>query len=148
VIVFGTPSSRWIASLADTARRLGALRGDAADALEREATSVPSRVLTEGAHGRSPAYHVQLDAIDPAALWTRLRAPLLVLRGEHDWLAAPDDQARLASLVSGPSSVADLPGLDHALGSHASLDDSLRDYGTGRFDASLITAIAAWFDKL
>ncbi|HWU86753.1 MAG TPA: alpha/beta fold hydrolase, partial [Kofleriaceae bacterium] len=147
VIVLGTPSSRWLASLADTARRHGELRGDPPEAIEREAGAIASRTLADGAAGRSAAYHVQLDALDPAALWTKLRAPLLVLRGEHDWIVHPDDQGRLASLVSGPSSVVDLPGLDHALGWHEDREASLRDYGAGRFDASIVQITAEWIER-
>lgn len=148
LIVFGTPSSRWLESLADTERRLGELRGDPPEAIERETSALASRTLADGALGRSPAYHLQLEAIDPAALWTRLRAPLLVLRGEHDHVVRADDQARLASLVSGPSSVVDLPGLDHLLGWHEGRDASLADHGAGRFDAAIVQLTAAWIDKL
>ena len=148
VIVSGTPGTRWLEALADTARRHGELRGDPPDVIEREATSLASRTLADGALGRSAAYHAQLEAIDPAALWTKLRAPLLVLRGEHDHVVRADDQARLAGLVSGPSSIVDLPGLDHLLGWHADREASLVDHGAGRFDAAIVERTAAWIDQL
>jgi len=98
--------------------------------------------------GRSAAYHAQLDALDAAALWSQVRAPVLVLRGEHDWLVPADDQARIATLVAGTASVLDLPGLDHLLGWHADRDASQRDYGAGRFDAAIVRATVEWIDRL
>ncbi len=101
-----------------------------------------------GPSGRDAAYHAQLDALDPDALWARVRAPVLVVRGEHDWVIRAEDQALIASLVAGTASVIDLPGLDHALGWHASREASERDYGAGRFDPSIVQATAEWIDRL
>ncbi|HSJ99584.1 MAG TPA: alpha/beta fold hydrolase [Kofleriaceae bacterium] len=108
----------------------------------------PAARLPAGPTGRSAAYHAQLDAIDPDALWGKVHAPVLVVRGEHDWVIRAEDQARIASLVVGTASVIDLPGLDHALGWHDSRAASERDYGAGRFDAAIVRRIAGWIDRL
>lgn len=106
-----------------------------------------ARLPAEGS-GRAAAYHQQLDAIDPVALWAKVTAPVLIARGEHDWVVRAEDQARIATLVAGTSSVIDLPGLDHILGWHASREASQRDYGAGRFDAAIVQATAEWMDQL
>jgi pimeloyl-ACP methyl ester carboxylesterase len=108
----------------------------------------PAARLPAGPTGRSAAYHAQLDAIDPDALWGKVHAPVLVARGEHDWVIRAEDQARIARLVVGAASVIDLPGLDHALGWHASRQASERDYGAGRFDPAIVQRTAAWIDRL
>jgi hypothetical protein len=148
IITFGTPAARWLACLADTTRRLGQLRGDPPEAIERAARELVETALRSGTSGRAAAYHAQLEAIEPAALWARVRAPVLVVRGGHDWVVREEDQARVASLVAGTASVIDLPGLDHVLGWHDSREASLRDYGAGRFDASIVRATAEWIERL
>jgi alpha-beta hydrolase superfamily lysophospholipase len=107
-----------------------------------------SRWPPADASDRSAAYHAQLDALDPAALWVKVSAPVLVVRGEHDWVVDPEDQARITSLVAGAASVIDLPGLDHLLGRHESREASQRDYGAGPFDPSIVKATVEWIDKL
>jgi hypothetical protein len=70
------------------------------------------------------------------------------VRGEHDWVANAEDQARIAGLVAGASQVIDLPGLDHVMGRHDSREASVRDYGAGPLDASIIKATIEWLEKL
>jgi pimeloyl-ACP methyl ester carboxylesterase len=108
----------------------------------------PGARWAAGAGGRSAAYQAQLEALDPAALWAKVRAPVLIARGEHDWVIPAGDQARIAGLVAGTSSVVDLPGLDHLLGWHASRDASQRDFGAGRSDAALVQLTTDWIDRL
>jgi pimeloyl-ACP methyl ester carboxylesterase len=110
--------------------------------------AAPPPAGAAGSSGRSAAYHAQLEALDPAAIWAKVVAPVLVVRGEHDWVVPADDAARIAGLAAGTASVVELPGLDHVLGWHDSRDASLRDYGAGRFDASIVQAAAAWIDRL
>jgi alpha-beta hydrolase superfamily lysophospholipase len=107
-----------------------------------------SRWPSSGPSGRSAAYHAQLDALDLPALWATVRAPVLILRGEHDWVIDAEDQARLTTLVAGTAQVLDLPGLDHLLGWHGGRDASQRDYGAGRFDAAIVQATTDWIDRL
>ncbi|MCX5743623.1 MAG: hypothetical protein NT062_14115, partial [Proteobacteria bacterium] len=69
---------------------------------------------------------------------------ILVLRGEHDWVVDPDDQARVAGLALGETTIVDLPDLDHLFGAHADRAASLRDYGIGAFDAAIVDATRRW----
>jgi pimeloyl-ACP methyl ester carboxylesterase len=148
VITFGAPTSRWLECLIDTTRRQYELRGTPPDEIERATAELSRRAFATGLNGRSAAYHAQLDAIDPAVLWSRVRAPVLVVRGEHDWVVRDDDQARIVSLVAGSAELAHLPGLDHVLGWHPDREASLRDYGAGRFDASIVRATIEWIERL
>jgi len=146
-ITYGAPTSRWLACVVDTTRRQLALHGEPPEELERSATALAERAITSGINGRSGAYHRQLDAIDPAALWARVHVPVLVVRGEHDWVVRADDQARIAQLAP-CSTLVDLPGLDHLLGWHPDQAASLRDYGAGRFDPAIIAATVEWIGRL
>jgi alpha-beta hydrolase superfamily lysophospholipase len=147
-ILYGAPCARWLACLIETTRRQLGLQGASPDAIERAATDLAERAFIDGLNGRSAAYHRQLDAIEPATLWARVAVPLLVVRGEHDWVVRADDQARITTLVRGPATMIDLPHLDHVMGWHPDHAASLRDYGAGPADPSIVAATLAWIDRL
>ncbi len=69
---------------------------------------------------------------------------MLVVRGEHDWVVDAADQARVAGLARGETTIVDVPGVDHVLGWHADRPASLADYGAGRFDPAIAAATTAW----
>jgi uncharacterized protein len=148
VIVYGTPVMRWIDCLLDSIERQLQLRGADPREIESELAALRNLATHGELNGRSAAYHAQLQALDLEAAWRSVDVPVLVLRGEHDWVVRADDQARIAELVRGPSTIVDLPALDHLFGAHADRDASLRDYGIGRADASLANATVAWLDGL
>ena len=148
LITYGTPTLRWLACLVDTTRRQLELKGAPPDEIDRAEAALVEQAFVSGLNGRSGGYHRQLDAIDPAALWARVRSPTLVVRGEHDWVVRADDQARIATLVAAPTTIVDLPGVDHVLGSHPDLAASLRDYGSGQFDPAIVATTVQWIDRL
>ncbi|HEU0034282.1 MAG TPA: alpha/beta fold hydrolase [Kofleriaceae bacterium] len=145
IVTYGAPFTRWLACLVETTRRQLALRGVDADAIERAARHVHERAFVDGYNTRSAAYHRQLDQLDPAALWSRVTAPTLVLRGEHDWVVRADDQAALAAATGG--TLVDLPGLDHVMGSHPDVATSQTAYGAGPFDPAIASASIRWLEK-
>ncbi|MDB4956379.1 MAG: pdz domain (also known as dhr or glgf) protein [Myxococcales bacterium] len=148
IMVYGSPVERWLACLLDSVRRQLALRAASESEIVR-ATNAVERLARDGElNGRSAAYHAQLDQIDIAAAWRTIDVPVLVLRGEHDWVVRPDDQARVATLARGATSIVDLPGLDHLFGAHPDREASLRDYGIGVFDLSIVTATVGWLDSI
>lgn len=144
VMVFGAPTSRWLACLQASARRQLGLRGADAATIEARVGALADLARTGDLNGRSAAYHAQLDALDLAAAWRAVTCPVLVLRGEFDWVVDPADQARIATLAAGPVDVVDVPGLDHLGGAHADAAASLADYGAGGFDPVLVDATAGW----
>jgi alpha-beta hydrolase superfamily lysophospholipase len=148
VIVYGTPVMRWFDCLVDSIGRQLALRGASADDIERATRGLEDRARVGGLNGRSAAYHAQLHALDLEAIWRGVAAPVLVLRGEHDWVVRPDDQARIAELAPRGATIVDLPGLDHLFAWHADREASLRDYGDGRFDPLIVDATLGWIDRL
>ena len=144
IIVYGTPVMRWLDCLVDSTRRQLELRGAEPATIARETAAIETLARVGELNGRSAAYHAQLHELDLAAAWQRVTAPVLVLRGEHDWVVRADDQARIAELARGPTTIIDLPNVDHLLGAHADREASLRDYGVGVFDPTIGDAIAAW----
>lgn len=148
VIVYGTPVMRWLACLKDSTRRQLALRGASDDEIAASVAALDMLAKDGELNGRSAAYHAQLDTLDIEAAWRAVAAPVLVVRGEHDWVVSADDQARIATLATPPTAIVDVQGLDHLFGWHADRDASLRDYGIGTFDAALVSATVAWLDRV
>lgn len=148
IVVYGTPVMRWLDCLIDSVERQLVLRGASREEIDAQQAAIRNLARTGELNGRSAAYHEQLHALDLEAAWRAVDAPVLVLRGEHDWVVRADDGARIAALVRGGAEIVDLPGLDHLFGWHADREASLRDYGCGRADPSLAAAVIAWLDRL
>lgn len=148
IVVYGTPVMRWLDCLLDSVERQLVLRGASTDAIARERAAIENLATTGELNGRSAAYHRQLHALDLEAAWRAVLVPVLVLRGEHDWVVRAEDQARIAELARGPTTIEDLEGLDHLFGAHADRAASLRDYGIGQADRSIVDTTVAWLDRL
>jgi len=137
VIVYGTSTASWLDCVVASTRRQLALRGVAAAEIDRHVAALRGRILDEGLSGRSAAYHRQLAAVDLAAAWAKVAAPVLALLGEHDWVVGEDEQPPGAA-------VAKVPGLDHLLGWHPDRESSLSRYGSGVFDPAIVTRTLDW----
>jgi alpha-beta hydrolase superfamily lysophospholipase len=144
IMVYGSPVTRWLDCLLDSVERQLQLRGADRAEIDAQRAAIENLAQTGELNGRSAAYHAQLHALDLEAAWRRVQVPVLVLRGEHDWVVRADDQAHIAELVTGATTLVDLPGLDHLFGAHADREASLRDYGAGRASDSLARATLDW----
>lgn len=146
VIAFATPSTRWLRSRRDAVREQLVLDG-AESEVEAELAAMEEVLNDNELDGRTAAYHLELDAVDLEATWRQVGVPVQVLRGQYDWVVTEKDQARIAELAT-TATVTVLDGIDHQLGHHANRAASLRDYGFGRFDASIVKATVDWIDKI
>lgn len=140
-VVFGTPVMPWIDCLLDSVRRQLALRGIADDS---ELIAIRDLEQRGELNGRSAAYHRQLATLPN--VWATVDRPVLVLRGEYDWVVRREDADELAALTRG--TVVDLEGIDHLAGWHVDRDASLRDYGAGAYADALADAVTAWLSAL
>ena len=147
IVVYGAPVQRWLACLSASVRRQLELRSAPREVIELELRKLDDLARLGELNGRSALYHVQLDAINVEAAWRAITSPVLVVRGELDWVVDADDQSRIGELALGGATIADVPNLDHLLGWHADRAASLRDYGIGRFDPSIVTCTAEWIRR-
>jgi uncharacterized protein len=148
VIVYGNPVMRWLACLKDSTRRQLVLHGADDSEIERRVAALDELKLRGELNGRSAAYHAQLDQVDIEVAWRRVTAPVLVVRGEYDWVVDANDQARVATLAQGPTTVIDVASIDHLFGEHADREASLRDYGAGAPSTALTACTLPWLDRL
>lgn len=147
LIVYGTPAMSWIDCLRDSTRRQLALHGAPPHEIEQRVAALDELVHAGELNGRSAAYHAGLAALDLEVAWRGVTCPLLVVRGEHDWVVRADDQARIATLARGDTTIVDVPGFDHLFGWHPDREASLRDYGAGLHDPALERVTLDWLER-
>jgi alpha-beta hydrolase superfamily lysophospholipase len=148
IIVYGAPVMPWLKCLEDSTRRQLQLRGAPAAEIAAEVAALGALAEKGELNGRSAAFHAQLAKVDIGKAWRAVTLPILVVRGEHDWVVHAGDQGRVSVLARGSTAIADLAGLDHLFGWHANREASLADYGVGRFDPTIVTATTLWMDSL
>jgi alpha-beta hydrolase superfamily lysophospholipase len=142
-LIYGSSAAPWLECLEAGARRQGALRGQRPEVVEERVLALRDELDTQAViDGRPALYHRQLDNADVAAAWVRSRTPVLVLHGEHDWVVGEDESRRIAELARGELRV--IPRADHLFTAHDSLEESLRSYGKGRFEARIPSETCAW----
>jgi uncharacterized protein len=85
--------------------------------------------------GRHVSLFQQLDAIDLVAAWTdvgRAGIPVLVLRGEYDWICSREEGEAIARAVGPSARYVELPRIGHDWLTYDSLESSRRS-GEGSF---------------
>lgn len=91
----------------------------------------------ESQYGRPAAYYHQLQRLDLAAAWGRVRVPTLVVWGEYDWIMDRADQDLIVRLVNGDgierASLLVVPHADHGLGTHPDAKSAFEHNGEGRY---------------
>lgn len=159
-IAFGTSAARWLDCVEASTRRQHFLRGASPEESERvakvEREELERAILDPSARaiigGRGAAFHRELQASDLARAWAEVKRPVLVLRGELDWVVSEEEQASIARIVSerrpGSANLQTIPGMDHLMARHASLAESLRSYGAGAFDPAVVEATSAFVRRI
>lgn len=100
-------------------------------------------------YGRPVRYYQQLQELDLMRAWSQVRAPLLVLHGEFDWIMSRADLETMAALVNantpGAAQFVELPLTGHTLEHYASLQAAFAGK-QGPFEDAIAQRIAAWFE--
>ena len=112
------------------------------------------KVLWEGPddqqYGRPVSYYQQLQDLDLMAAWSAVRAPVLALHGQYDWIMSRADIELVAELVNrnapGSAEFAELAHGGHGLENYASLSDAFE--GKQRpFEDAVAARVTAWFAR-
>jgi pimeloyl-ACP methyl ester carboxylesterase len=102
----------------------------------------------EQQYGRPVRYYQQLQQLDLMRAWSQVRAPLLALHGEYDWIMSRADLELMVQLVNqnvpGSARFEELPQTGHTLEHYASQADAFAGKALP-FDAALAAQIGAWF---
>jgi alpha-beta hydrolase superfamily lysophospholipase len=101
--------------------------------------------------GLTLGYWRQMARRNLGDAWARVPSRVLVLFGEHDFVASRGDHELIADIVNGAHEGAAvykvIPGADHGMERVASLEESMRKKGGGPFDTAVLDALWSWISS-
>jgi pimeloyl-ACP methyl ester carboxylesterase len=95
-------------------------------------------------YGRPARFYHQLQELDLAAAWGKVRAPTLVVWGDYDWIMDREDQEQIVRLVGPAARLLVVPRADHGLTQHPDERTAFRNMGRGEYAASAADEILAF----
>jgi pimeloyl-ACP methyl ester carboxylesterase len=99
-------------------------------------------------YGRPAAYFIQLQQLNLAAAWSRVREPALVIHGEYDWIMSREDHELIAAIVNhnrpGAARFFEVPRMDHLFGRHDSAEQAFHKLGEGELAGDVLVLILDW----
>ncbi len=104
------------------------------------------RACDDQLFGRSLRYLRQLDSSNVASAWRYVDCPVLVMKGDADWIVSDAEQLDIVGLVSPPGSttLCTIKQADHLLRTHLSTLASFSNYGSGHFAQSVADESLSW----
>src|SRR6266511_2753777 len=97
-------------------------------------------------YGRPLRFYQQLQQLNLAAAWSRLKVPTYVLRGAFDWIMSRDDSELIASYVNHNGDLAsfyEIPQTGHTFQHNLSLADAFKGK-SAPFDSKIIGLLVDW----
>ena len=86
-------------------------------------------------YGRPIAFYEQLQNLNLAAAWSKVKMPTLVLHGQYDWIMSRDDHELIAQYVNANSPGAarffEVPEMGHTLQSYTNWADAFAGKSSG-----------------
>jgi pimeloyl-ACP methyl ester carboxylesterase len=87
-------------------------------------------------YGRPARFYQQLQDLDLAAAWSKVRVPTLVVWGEYDWIMDRGDQEQIVRLVGPSARLLVVPRADHSFSQHPDPVAAFRNMGEGEYPAA------------
>jgi pimeloyl-ACP methyl ester carboxylesterase len=100
-------------------------------------------------YGRPLRFYQQLQQLNLAAAWSRLKVPTYVLRGAFDWIMSRDDSELIASYVNNNGDLAsfyEIPQTGHTFQHYLNLVDAFKGK-SAPFDPKNIGLLAEWLNN-
>jgi pimeloyl-ACP methyl ester carboxylesterase len=97
-------------------------------------------------YGRPLAFYQQLQKLNLAAAWSRVKVPTYVLRGAFDWIMSREDSELISAYVNKNGDLAsfyEIPNTGHTFQHYLSLADAF-DGKRASFDPKMIGLLADW----
>jgi pimeloyl-ACP methyl ester carboxylesterase len=102
-------------------------------------------------YGRPLAFYQQLQKLNLAAAWSRVKVPTLVLHGQYDWIMSRDDHEIIVNLVNanqlGAARLVDLPSTGHTFQHYLSMADAFQGK-EAPFDQAVTRVVTEWFKQV
>ena len=96
---------------------------------------------------RPARFYHQLQDLDLAAAWGKVRAPTLVVWGDYDWIMDRADQEQIVRLVGPAARLLVVPRADHGLTQHPDAKTAFEKMGRGEYAAAAAEEIVAFIRK-
>ncbi len=130
------------------------LKGRPVEEIVTERSSL-GEIWPEGAdhahlYGRPIAFYEQLQKLNLAAAWSRVKVPALFLHGQFDWIMSREDPEMMARYVNankaGLAEFKELPATGHTFQHYSSLEDAFHAKEEP-FDPALLKILTDWLRK-
>jgi pimeloyl-ACP methyl ester carboxylesterase len=100
-------------------------------------------------YGRPLAFYEQLQKLNLADAWSRVKAPTYVLRGVFDWIMSREDSELIAMYVNRNGDLAsfyEIPNTGHTFQHYLSLADAFKGK-RAQFDPKMIGLLTDWLSN-
>jgi pimeloyl-ACP methyl ester carboxylesterase len=101
-------------------------------------------------YGRPLKFYQELQKLNLAAVWSRVKVPTLVLHGQFDWIMSREDPELIAQYVNanraGAGRFMEVPEMGHTFQHYLSLTDAFADK-SAPFDPKTIRLLADWLQE-
>lgn len=97
-------------------------------------------------YGRPLKFYEQLQNLNLAAAWSRVKAPTYILRGAFDWIMSREDSELIAAYVNKNGDLAsfyEIPNTGHTFQHYLSLADAFKGK-SAPFDSKVVGLLADW----
>jgi pimeloyl-ACP methyl ester carboxylesterase len=101
-------------------------------------------------YGRPLAFYQQLQDLNLAEAWSRVKVPTLVLHGQYDWIMSREDHELIAQYVNanraGAARFIEVPQMGHTFQHYLSLADAFNDKEAS-FDPKMTRLLTDWLKE-
>ena len=102
----------------------------------------------EHQYGRPAAFYHQLQELNLAAAWERVKVPVLAVHGEFDWVMSADDHRLLVNALNakhpGLAEYLEWPHADHGFYTHSTLQKAFGRDPDQAYDPKLTDFVLNW----
>jgi pimeloyl-ACP methyl ester carboxylesterase len=99
-------------------------------------------------YGRPLKFYEQLEKLNLAEAWSRVKVPALILHGQYDWIMSREDPELIAQYVNvnrpGTARFIEAPDMGHTFQHYLSFADAYRGTSAA-FDPKVLHLVADWF---
>ena len=130
------------------------IKGRAVDEILKDQPSL-AELWPEGAdhnhlYGRPLAFYQQLQNLNLAAGWSRVKVPTLVLHGQYDWIMSREDPELVAQYVNtnrpGTARFIEVSDMGHTFQHYLSFADAFQGR-SAPFDPKVLRLLTDWFKE-
>jgi pimeloyl-ACP methyl ester carboxylesterase len=101
-------------------------------------------------YGRPLVFYEQLQNLNLAAAWSRVKVPTLILHGQYDWIMSREDSELMARYVNanrpGTAGFIEVPDMGHTFQHYLNFADAFKAKSAA-FDPKVLRLLTDWFKQ-